>query len=76
MNFSPFLLSPESTGDLPDNFDTHHDPKEIRAALAEQKIMISAFGFNRVSESAKLHMLGGFFAKGTEQLIFCHYIVR
>ena len=30
-------------------FDTHHDPKEIRAALAEQKIMISAFGFNRVS---------------------------
>ena len=30
-------------------FDTHHDPKEIRAALAERKIMISAFGFNRVS---------------------------
>ena len=30
-------------------FDTHHDPKETRAALAERKIMISAFGFNRVS---------------------------
>ena len=30
-------------------FDTHHDPKEIRAALAERKIMISAFDFNRVS---------------------------
>ncbi len=30
-------------------FDTHHDPKEIRAALAEKKIMISAFDYNRVS---------------------------
>ena len=34
-------------------FDTHHDPKEIRAALAERKIMISAFGFNRVSVGTK-----------------------
>lgn len=34
-------------------FDTHHDPKEIRAALAERKIMISAFDFNRVSVGTK-----------------------
>ena len=34
-------------------FDTHHDPKEIRTALADRKIMISAFDFNRVSIGTK-----------------------
>lgn len=30
-------------------FDTHKDPQEIRQALADKKIMISAFQYNRVS---------------------------
>lgn len=30
-------------------FNAHKDPKEVRAALAEKKIMISAFDYNRVS---------------------------
>lgn len=30
-------------------FDAHRDPVAVRKALAEKKIMISAFGYNRVS---------------------------